>query len=396
MSDGAFDEFYQTGLIGLHARRAGVARIPRLGAHIGLIGSAVAAKACRFAKRERPFRSLALPAITPMNDQPTAGQPRFRRAVLFHNLLSGKATQQVLASVRERISSSIPAIEEYGVETAEVTPEKIRQALDSRPDLVVVAGGDGTVRLIASHLVGTNIPLAIIPVGTFNNLALSLGLASDPVAACAVVENGAVSRIDVGVADESNLFFEAAGVGVDAEMFPIGEEIKRGRFLAIFEAIRTMLIHQQTSVELKFDRPVNQAYQASFRGYVPLRHRRRRFRKSKDRVQLRCSFLAVANGPFYGTNLTICPGAKIDDGQLSIAVYRDFSKRELALHLWSICRGTYRLHPKVETFQSCYVDVFSRTRLRVHVDGNLIGTTPVRFEVRAGALVVLVPARGGD
>jgi diacylglycerol kinase (ATP) len=324
----------------------------------------------------------------------TASQPRYTRAAFFHNRLSGKATQQVLASVRERISSSIPAVEEYGIETDEATPDKVRQALDKQPDLIVVAGGDGTVRPIASELVGTNIPMAIIPVGTFNNLALSLGLASDPVAACAVVENGALTRIDVGVADENNLFFEAAGVGVDAEMFPIGEEIKRGRFLAIFQALRTVLLHQQTSVELKFDRPVNEAYQASFRGYVPIRRRRRRFRKSKNRVRLRCSFLAVANGPFYGTNLTVCPGAKMDDGRLSIAVYRDFSKRELALHLWSISRGTYRLHPKVETFESRRLEVFSRTRLQVHVDGILIGTTPVRFGVRPGALAVLVPPRG--
>jgi diacylglycerol kinase (ATP) len=327
-------------------------------------------------------------------DAPTASNPRYARAVLVHNRLSGKANEQVLASVRERVSSSIPAVEEYGIESEEVTSDKIREALHKRPDLVLVAGGDGTVRLVASALVGTDIPLAIIPVGTFNNLALSLGLASDPLAACAVVESGVLTRIDVGTADEHNLFFEAAGVGVDAEMFPIGEEIKRGRLLAIFQALRTVLLHQQTSVELKFDRPVNQAYQASFRGYVPLHRRRRRFRKSNYRVRLRCSFLAVANGPFYGTNLMVCPGAKIDDGLLSVAVYRDFSKTELALHLWSISRGTYRLHPKVETFETRRLEVFCRTRQQVHVDGVLIGTTPVRFGVRPGALAVLVPRRG--
>ena len=327
------------------------------------------------------------------DDAPIAGHHRYARAVLFHNLLSGKATPQVLASVRERIASLVPAVEEYGVEAEEVTPDKVRQALDKKPDLVVVAGGDGTIRPIASELVGTNIPLAIIPVGTFNNLALSLGLESDPLAACAVLENGALTRIDVGTADENNFFFEAAGAGVDAEIFPIGEEIKRGRFWAIFQVLRTVFLHHQTPVELKFDRPVSQAYQASFRGYVPLQRRRRRFRKSRNRVRLRCSFLAVANGPFYGTNLTVCPGAKIDDGLLSIAVYRDFGKRELALHLWSISRGTYRLHPKMETFESRRLEVFCRSRLQVHVDGILIGTTPVRFGVRPGALAVLVPRR---
>src|ERR1700741_2173711 len=195
-----------------------------------------------------------------IDDSPIVGRPRYARAVFFHNLLSGKATQQVLDSVRERISSMVPAVEEYGIETDEVTPRRVRQALDTKPDLVVVAGGDGTIRPIASELVGTNIPLAIIPVGTFNNLALSLGGAADPLAACAVVENGALTRIDVGIADQNNFFFEAAGVGVHAQIVASGEEIKRGRFLAIFQALRTVLVHHQTPVELKFDRPVNQAY----------------------------------------------------------------------------------------------------------------------------------------
>jgi diacylglycerol kinase (ATP) len=332
-----------------------------------------------------------------MNEQSQAAvRHPYSRVAWFHNRLSRKATEQVLATIRERLSASVLAVEEHGVETEQLTPEKVRQALEKRPDLVVVAGGDGTVRLVASALVGRDIPLAIIPVGTFNNLALSLGLPADPVEACAVVDKGEVARIDVGVADENNLFFEAAGVGVDAELFPIAEEIKRGRFLAIFQALRTALVHKQTSVELRFDRPVSQAYQASFRGNVPLRRRRRRFRRSKHRIRLRCSFLVVANGPFYGTNLAVSPGAKIDDGLLTIAVYRDFSKRELALHLWSISRGTYRLHPKIETFESQWLEVFSRTRLPVHVDGNGIGTTPVRFGVRPKALTVLVPGRGGE
>jgi diacylglycerol kinase (ATP) len=326
-------------------------------------------------------------------DLPTAGHHRYARAAFFYNRSSGKASEQVLASIRERLSASVPALEGHGVETEELTPEKVRQALANRPDLVVVAGGDGTVRRVASEMVGRDIPLAIIPVGTFNNLALSLGLSADPVKACAVIDSGEVTRIDVGVADETNLFFEAGGVGVDAEMFPFGEEIKRGRFLAIFQALRTALVHKQTAVELRFDRPVSQAYQASFRGNVPLHRRRRRFQKSRHRIRLRCSFLAVANGPFYGSNLAVCPGAKIDDGLLTIAVYRDFSKRELALHLWSISRGTYRLHPKMETFESRSLEVFSRIRLPVHVDGNAIGTTPVRFGVRPKALAVLVPGR---
>ena len=84
------------------------------------------------------------------------------------------------------------------------------------------------MREIASALVGTEVPLAIVPLGTFNNLALSLNLPSNPQAVCDLIEAGFTRRIDVGVADDRTYFFEAAGVGVDAELFPIGEEVKSG------------------------------------------------------------------------------------------------------------------------------------------------------------------------
>ena len=72
----------------------------------------------------------------------------------------------------------------------------------------------------------TDSTLAIVPFGTFNNLALSLKLPLDPEAVCDLIEAGLTRRIDVGMADEQHAFFEAAGVGVDADLFPIGEEVK--------------------------------------------------------------------------------------------------------------------------------------------------------------------------
>jgi diacylglycerol kinase (ATP) len=315
----------------------------------------------------------------------------YGRVVLFHNLLSRNASEQVLAAVRMRIRGAAGTLEEYGLGGEEAVREKVQQGLENRPDLVVVAGGDGTIGMVTPKMVRTGIPLAVIPVGTFNNFALSLGVPPDPIAACEVVENGIIVPIDAAVADEQYVFLEAAGVGVDAEMFPIGEEIKQGRILSVFRAIRAAFLHRQSAVELRFDRPLNEAYRMSYRGETLLSRRRRRFRKSRRRIRVRCSFVAVANGPFYGSNLTVCPGARMDDGLLTIAVYRDFSKLELALHLWSISRGRYQRHPKIEMFDSSSLEVACRKPLSVHVDGNTIGTTPVRFDVLRGALTVLAP-----
>jgi diacylglycerol kinase (ATP) len=156
--------------------------------------------------------------------------------------------------------------------------------------------------------------------------------------------------------------------------------------------MRMALLHRQAPVELRFDRSVSAAYQSSFRGVELLKRRRRRFRGQKNVVKLRCSLVVVGNGPYYGSNFNICPGAVLDDGLFSIGVYRDFSKLELLRHFWSISGGHRYYNPKMEMFAVKKVEILSGKRLSVHVDGQPIGTTPVRFEVLPGALKVIAPA----
>jgi diacylglycerol kinase (ATP) len=314
---------------------------------------------------------------------------RYRKIVLFQNPASGAPNPELRQRLRERLETISDSLIEVSVDPDLNLAVRAAEAVKEGPDLVVVAGGDGTVREVASALVSTDITLAIVPLGTFNNLALSLKLPAGPDAICDLIEAGLTRRIDVGMADEQHAFFEAAGVGVDADLFPIGEEMKSRRFQGLGRAIRLALLHRQSSVELWFDRSVSEAYQSSFRGSEPLKRRRRRFRGRKRGVRLRCSFLAIGNGPYYGGNFNIVPGAILDDGLFSIGVYRDFSKLELLRHFWSISGGHRHYNPKMEVFMAKRVDITSARRLSVHVDGHPIGTTPVRFDVLPKALKVI-------
>jgi len=318
---------------------------------------------------------------------------RYKKIILFQNPASGTAKPELQQRLRERLEAISDSLVEVSVDQDLNLAERAAEAAREGPDLVVVAGGDGTVREVAAALVSTDITLAIVPQGTFNNLALSLKLPVEPDAICDLMEAGLTRRIDVGMADEQHAFFEAAGVGVDADLFPIGEEMKSRRFQGFGRAIRLALLHRQSSVELWFDRSVSEAYQSSFRGNEPLKRRRRRFRARKTGVRLRCSFVAIGNGPYYGGNFNIVPGAILDDGLFSIGVYRDFSKLELLRHFWSISGGNRHYNPKMEMFTAKRVDVTSARRLSVHVDGHPIGTTPVRFDVLPKALKVI--ASGG-
>jgi diacylglycerol kinase (ATP) len=317
---------------------------------------------------------------------------RFSQVALIQNPASGNGDGPIRLAVRNELAAAGSLWREMVVEPDRSIGTRTSELLRNGVDLIAVAGGDGTVREVASALVGKSVPLLVIPLGTFNNFARSLSIPPNPLQACQLVHTGTLRQVDVGTANGRHFFFEAAGVGVDAQLFPLGEAVKQGRFAAIFRAAQLAFAHRQAAVELNFDRPLDRAYQRSFRGQSPVYHRRRRFRNDRRRIRIRSSFVAVANGPYYGGSLTVCPGARLDDGLLSVGVFRDFSKRELLTHFLSITRGRRQYHPKLETFECGWLEVTAQEGLQVHVDGIPVGTTPVRFSVRRNALMVVAPA----
>jgi len=315
----------------------------------------------------------------------------YHKIALIQNPASGAQGSEPRRRVRVRLEGICESLTEVTVEPGFNVAGRTADLVRTGVDLVVVAAGDSTVHEAASSLVGTGKPLAIVPLGTFNNLALSLNLPRDVDTICDLIGAKRTREIDVGIANEHHHFFEAAGVGVDAELFPIGEEVKSGRFGNVARAVRLAIHYSQKSIELEFDRPVLEAYQYSFRNQAPIKKRRLRFKKSKRRIKLRCSFVAIGNGPYYGSNFNVCPGASLDDGAFSIGVYRDFSKLELMRHFWSISGGRRLYNPKMEMFEAKLLRISSPSRLHVHVDGRPIGTTPVRFRILPKALRVIAP-----
>ncbi len=101
---------------------------------------------------------------------------RYKKVVLFQNPASGAPKPEVRQRIRERLEAISDSLIEVIVNRDLNLATRAAEAVRENADLVVVAGGDGTVREVAGALVSTDITLAIIPLGTFNNLALSLQL----------------------------------------------------------------------------------------------------------------------------------------------------------------------------------------------------------------------------
>jgi diacylglycerol kinase (ATP) len=316
-----------------------------------------------------------------------------RQARLILNPVSGDDEPN-----QTKLPEIVAALEAEGIQAEPVftkpdeSPALIAQAaVQAGCNLVIVGGGDGTVSEVAKGLLHTQVPLGIIPIGTYNNIARGLNLPDEVESACQVIAHGQVKAIDVGQANDEHYFFEAAGVGLDAMLFPLGEEIKEGHWERIVRAAQLAMSYRPQPVLIQFDRPVVEAR------LQPTQQRRlgqrQLFQRQRDRNRLLRSplLIVIANAPYYGTGFTVAPGAVLDDGVLTVNIFRNFSKWELLRHFWAISRGQYHYSPKIETYSVAEVRLTSKVTLPVHVDGHPIGTLPATFKSLRAALKVIVP-----
>jgi diacylglycerol kinase (ATP) len=233
-------------------------------------------------------------------------------------------------------------------------------------DVVVAAGGDGTVDLIAGELLGSETALGILPLGTVMNIARSLGLPRDLDAAADVIANGVVRSVDVGEV-RGRPFFEGASVGMNAAMFGAAEAFDRGDWRAIARTIWTAIRYRPARMSIDLD---------------------------DRKLRTRALMVAVANGPYVGAGLTIAPAARLDDGHFDVRVFRRLSKLRLVRHLVSIAFGRHRYAPEVDSYRSRSVRIEGARALPARADSRDIGTTPVEFAMRPAALKVVAPMTG--
>lgn len=243
--------------------------------------------------------------------------------------------------------------------------ELARHGADTGHD-VVVAGGDGTVSLAATALVGhPDATLGILAMGSFNNMARGFGVPDTLEPALDVIARGDTARVDSGWVvrdggEEGRPFFEAAGVGLEA----VG-------FLA---------------VQLAETRGWWRAFRALWHG---LRMRRTPMRITIDERSYRTASPAVtvSNGPYHGLGFAVAADADPTDGYLTVAVFRGMSRLEVLAHFVSVARRRPRREPRVTTYPARRVTISgARRALPAHADGVSIGFTPVTFEVREKAL----------
>ena len=258
-----------------------------------------------------------------------------------------------------------------------------RDAAAAGQDVVVAAGGDGTVNEVANGLVHSGTALAVLPLGTGNVLAAQLGLVGVPTplfrpdvpAAARALADGRILTIDTGLArplhGPARHFVLWAGIGFDAavahELEDTGRALKRrlGPFAYGALGLRAALGLRGTPASLRVD---------------------------GRRVQGRLLLAVVANVGRYAGALDLAPNAQLDDGRLDVAIFLGERLPEGLGHLSAVLRGKPSTTPDRVLLTARQMRVVARRALPVHLDAEPFGNTPIRFAVVPASLRLVVPS----
>ncbi|AYM09340.1 hypothetical protein At1D1460_50990 (plasmid) [Agrobacterium tumefaciens] len=233
-------------------------------------------------------------------------------------------------------------------------------------DLVIVGGGDGSLNGAAEGLLQTGLPLGVLPLGTANDFARTMGIPLDLAAAVDIIAKGQSVAVDLGKANELP-FFNVASIGFSADLAAsltqeakkrwgkLGYGITAARLLANSRLFTAHMEHDGTTEKLK-------TLQVS-----------------------------VGNGRFYGGGMTVHAEATATDGML------DFYSLEVD-HWWRLLRllpalrrGTHGQWDDVRSFSTKALTISTSRPRAVNLDGELKTHTPVRFEILEKAIGVFVP-----
>ncbi len=305
--------------------------------------------------------------------QAAARDKDLRHARLIFNPDSGGKR----ADNSKRLTEIVATLREHGIvagiglkTSGKAARELAREAVENDEELLIVAGGDGTIEEVAAQLVGSRTPLGILPTGSMNNLARCVGVPLSLREACELIAMGVTRPIDIGrvlANDKPNAeyFLEGAGVGLSAVLLPAGHALEKGRWGVLPLALRKLFDVKPEPVAIELDE------QALIHAYSQI--------------------ITVSNAPMMGRNIMIAPEAKMDDGYLDVAVFNEMTKTELLQYFVAASNGSRVENPKIQYYRAQRVRIHSNQDLEVNSDKDLIqGQRVLEIGIMPQALSMIV------
>ena len=280
-------------------------------------------------------------------------------------ILNPAARSDKASRLRERIAAlsggaSMRLTSEAG-DAREIAAEAVREGFE----VVIAAGGDGTLNEVVNGIGGSSVRLGILPVGTMNVFATELGIPQGNLErAWSIIEQGNVVEVDLPKANDTH-FIQLAGVGLDAEVVR--------KTTADSKRALGPLSYLLTLVQVAAHKPSR----------VMLEAEGGRIREG--------SFALIGNGRLYGGPFPVFQRASLFDGLLDVLVFQNQSHWDVVRYFQAIAFGTHPQLPDVEYFQTSTLRVTSSGDVPVELDGEVAGMLPGLFSVSSQKLRVLAP-----
>jgi YegS/Rv2252/BmrU family lipid kinase len=245
--------------------------------------------------------------------------------------------------------------------------EQILQRERAGIDRVIVAGGDGTLNAVLQGLVGTGLPLGVLPVGTANNLARTLGIPTSLQVAAELAAHGARRTIDLGWVN-GRYFFTTASIGLSVQITEVLTPETKQRWGSLAYGVAALRALART-------RP----FHADIAWAAGTRHSRT--------IQI-----VVGNGRYYGSALPIAEDASIQDASLDLYSLEVRHWWELLALAPALARGRQGEKRSVEAMRAEEFEIRTRAPMDINIDGEICGRTPAQFRVIPRGLEVFAPA----
>lgn len=288
-----------------------------------------------------------------------------RTAALVVNARSRKG-KALFAQARAALEGMPFAIDCHPVDDPDRLVDTIQTALAKKPDLLILGGGDGTVSGLVDYMVGTKTRLAVLPFGTANSFARTLGIPLDVAGAVEVIRTGRFRRIDLGMID-NDYFANCAAMGLSPQ---IAETVPH--------TLKKLLgkLGYLSWAAVQFTR---------FTPFTLI------IGEGAGQQRMKVVEVRISNGPYHGGTLLV-DRAEPDSGEIVVQAVRGKVKRRLVRNwLASVLRHPAR-HEDTVDFTGKAIRIDTEPRLPISIDGEVLAHTPVTARIAQGIIEVMVPA----
>jgi YegS/Rv2252/BmrU family lipid kinase len=295
-------------------------------------------------------------------------RPVPRQAVLIVNAHSRKGQDLFREAKAKLEAAGVELIAAYAVTDPSKLNDTVRKAVADGAPMVIIGGGDGSLSSTVDDLVGRDCVFALLPLGTANSFARTLGIPLDLDGAIDTIANGRRRRIDLGMIDD-DYFANCAAMGLSPMIgASVPHKLKRylGRLGYLVWAIWCLI--RFSSFKLSVD----------------------------DGVQKRTIWateVRIANGSYHG-GVELIEGAEVDSGEM---VIQAVAGRSVVNLVWDWFGKFFKLPARhgaaIEEFRGRSLRIDTKPRMRISIDGEVLARTPVTVTVAQRAIEVVVPAQ---